>query len=136
MLHRLDMDRRDSPRGIVLVTRYWYAICLSGYCKPAANPWPWRHVRQGHHEHTSKGITMDFSRIDIIEHDLEMGSAVALVLAAAGYEVETDINDNVMFISAEGEPEVLLPEPEMLAHAMRERMCELDEMSNEFHPAA
>jgi hypothetical protein len=76
------------------------------------------------------------SRIDIVEHDLEMASAVALVLAAAGYEVESDINDGVMFVTAEGEPEILLPEPEFLARAMRERMCELDEMSNEFHPAA
>ena len=76
------------------------------------------------------------SRIDIVEQDLELATAVALMLAAVGYEVETDIHDNTMLISAEGESDILLPEAGLLARQLRERMCELDEMSNEFHPAA
>jgi len=77
------------------------------------------------------------SRIDIVEQDdLELASAVALFLAAAGYEVEADINDNMMFISAEGETDIVVPEPQLLARQLRDRLCELDEMSNEFHPAA
>jgi hypothetical protein len=61
-----------------------------------------------------------------IADDVEAGSAFALYLAAAGYEVETDFVDGSVFISAEGyEPEVEIGDVKQLACELR---CRLDDM--------
>jgi hypothetical protein len=78
--------------------------------------------------------------------DPEAGSAVALLLAAVGYEVETDLNDGTFFVSADGEraemPLIDEDAPERsvynLACQLRERMerqadeTELPALSSEY----
>ena len=82
--------------------------------------------------------------------DPETGVAVALLLAAAGYEVETDIHDGTAFVSADGdgaELELLdgdAPQRSAfeLACQLRERLerrfdeAELATLRNEFHNVA
>jgi len=86
------------------------------------------------------------NRLNIIEADPEVGSALALFLAAAGYDVETDFNDGSAFILAESiEPDLRLDEDDLrgFANQLRERLddsaeeVEFAELSSEFrHPAA
>jgi hypothetical protein len=79
-----------------------------------------------------------------IANDPEAGSAVALYLAAAGYEVEADFVDGSVFVSADAiNPEVEIDDGEELAFALRCRLdeapteLELTEMSSDFrYPAA
>jgi hypothetical protein len=82
-----------------------------------------------------------------IADDLEAGSALALLFAAAGYEVETDFCDGSVFILTEDvDPELDLPanppQVNALARQLQQRMDDLaeeaerHELSSEFHRVA
>lgn len=61
-----------------------------------------------------------------VANDPEAGCALALLLAAAGYETETDIVDGDVLIFAESEqPEIEIEDPEQLAFQMRRRLDEI-----------
>jgi hypothetical protein len=79
-----------------------------------------------------------------IANDPEAGSALALYLTAAGYEVEADFVDGSVFVSADAiDPDVEIEDGEQLAFALRCRLddvpteLECTEISNDFrYPAA
>lgn len=83
-----------------------------------------------------------------IDDDPEAGSALTLLLAAAGYEVEADIIEGTVFISsATTDPDLCLDGemPQILVRQLRQRLddltfadeVELAELSREFrNPAA
>ena len=88
--------------------------------------------------------------ISVQINDPEAGCALALLLAAAGYEVETDINEGTVFISADAsEAEVRFLEDRApqtsayeLACNLRQRMdhpaseAELAELGSDYHNVA